>query len=224
MALWFTRMNDVINANINNMIDKLEDPERMIRLIITEMEENILRAREGVLDAISSEKRLAYELKIHKRDSEKWKNKAKKALVMKNERLAREALIRKQEFERIIRNLQDSYETARKTAEQLKKRLHSLEDKLREANIKRSTLAARQKVAQARQQVGRTVDYFQKGLDTTNKFNRMEEKVLEIELRAEAIEHLDNDACDLEAEFETLEMEQEVNEELSALRKAIEEG
>ena len=88
----FKRINDVINANINDLIDKVEDPERMIKQIIREMEDNIRYSKEGVITAIASEKRLFREVEQHRAKYEQWQNKAEIAIKNNNEELARAAL------------------------------------------------------------------------------------------------------------------------------------
>ncbi len=95
MASIFKRLNDIISANINDLIDKVEDPERMIKQIIREMENNINQAKEGVVGAIASEKQLKKEVDGHRRQMDEWLAKAEIALKNDKEELARAALARK---------------------------------------------------------------------------------------------------------------------------------
>ena len=88
----FKRINDVICANINDLLDRVEDPERMIKQIIREMEMNISNAREGVVEAVASEKQLGKELDSHRDKAEEWRARGEQALRAGNEALAREAL------------------------------------------------------------------------------------------------------------------------------------
>ena len=97
MANLFARISDVITANISDLIDRVEDPEKMIKQIIREMEENIGLAKEGVVDAIASEKTLEQNVDTHRREAKTWQEKARTALKDGNEDLARLALIRKNE-------------------------------------------------------------------------------------------------------------------------------
>ena len=92
MANIFKRISDVLTANLNDLVDRVEDPERMIKQLIREMEENINSAREGVIDALASEKQLAKELDSQRRQADDWYNRARRALETGNETLAREAL------------------------------------------------------------------------------------------------------------------------------------
>ena len=146
----FKRINDIISANINDLIDRVEDPERMIKQIIREMEESINRAKEGVIDAIASEKRLQKDLEHHRRQSAEWLHKAEEALNAEQDDLARMALTRKKEHDNILKALEPSWESAKATSEHLKAQLHALEAKLEEARRKRSSLVARQRAAEDR--------------------------------------------------------------------------
>ncbi|GKT09388.1 PspA/IM30 family protein [Desulforhabdus sp. TSK] len=221
MANIFKRISDVITANINDLIDRVEDPERMIKQIIREMEENISKAKGGVIDAIASEKQLQKELEHNRQQSAEWLSKAEQALQAEKEDLARAALIRKREHDSIIKAIEPSWVAARNTSEQLKAQLRALEAKLEEARRKRSTLIGRQRAAEARQQMDKTMTSFQAGLNAQASFARMEDKVAEIESRTEAMAELNGDASDLEKEFLAMEVEHEVENELDRLKKKI---
>jgi phage shock protein A len=221
MASMFKRISDVISANLNDLIDRVEDPERMIKQIIREMEENISKAKAGVIEAIASEKQLQKDLEQHRRQSAEWQKKAEEALLVNKEELARAALMRKKEHDNLIKALDPSWEAAKNTSERLKTQLHALEAKLEEARRKRSTLVARQRAAEARQHMDKTLANFQTGLDAQANFARMEDKVTEMETRAEAAAELSGDASQLEKDFLAMEVEQEVADELAALKKKV---
>ncbi len=221
MASMFKRLSDVISANLNDLIDRVEDPERMIKQIIREMEENISKAKAGVIEAIASEKQLQKDLEQHRRQSAEWQKKAEEALLVNKEELARAALMRKKEHDNLIKALESSWEAAKNTSERLKTQLHALEAKLEEARRKRSTLVARQRAAEARQHMDKTLANFQTGLDAQANFARMEDKVTEMEARAEAAAELSGDASQLEKDFLAMEVEQEVEDELAALKKKV---
>ena len=126
MANLFKRISDVLTANLNDMVDRVEDPERMIKQLSRGMEENVNSAREGVIDAVASEKQLARELDNQRRQSEEWHHRARRALETGNETLAREALLRKKEHDGIVANLQASWESSRRTSERLNAQLRAL--------------------------------------------------------------------------------------------------
>jgi len=221
MFRMFQRLSDIIDANLNDLIDRIEDPERMIKQIIREMEENLNQAKEGVINAIANEKQLLKELESQRNQSTIWLQKAQIALEANNEGLAKAALVRKKEIDRIIQNLEPAWQTAKTTSDHLKAQLQKLEAKLEEAKQKRSALAARQHAAQARQQMSKTLDKFQTGWDAQTKFDRMEDKVVAIEARTAAIAELEDDASALEREFLQMETNQEVEAELASLKVKI---
>ncbi len=222
MASIFKRLNDIISANINDLIDKVEDPERMIKQIIREMENNINQAKEGVVGAIASEKQLKKEVDGHRRQMDEWLAKAEIALKNDKEELARAALARKKEHERILSNLEPAWEAAFKTSSNLKDQLRSLEAKLEEAKRKRGTLVARQRAVEANDQMRETSNKFKTGLDAHTNFDRMEDKVAEMEARSEALSELDHDSNSIEKEFQAMEEDNEVEDELAALKKKLE--
>lgn len=221
MANIFIRISDVISANINHLIDQVEDPERMIKQIILEMEDSIRQVEGSVLDAIAGEKQLARELENHRGQSGKWRDKAEVALTAGNEELARAALTRKKEHDKIVKDLEVSHETAEDTSRKLKTQLRQLQDKLEEARRKRSSLIARKRSAEAMQEMHKTEKHFRRGLDARDKFFRMEDKVMEIEARTEAVAELYDESSDLERKIDRLEMENEVDSEMAELRKKI---
>jgi phage shock protein A len=217
----FKRINDVISANINDLIDRVEDPERMIKQIIREMEENISKAREGVVDSITSEKLLQKELESNQKQSAEWLGKAETALLNNNDELARSALARKKEHDNICKVLEPSWESAKNTSEKLKAQLKALEAKLEEARRKRSSLVARQHAAEARQQMDKTLSNFDAGIKAQTKFQRMEDRVTEMEARTEAIEELRDDRTQLEKDFLDMEIHAEIDDELQKLKQKI---
>ncbi|MCP4108766.1 MAG: PspA/IM30 family protein [Desulfobacteraceae bacterium] len=222
MANIFKRINNVISSNINNLIDRVEDPERMIIQIIREMESNINRAKEGVIDAIASEKQLAGELEYHRQYSEKWHAKAEAALREKNENLAREAIAIKKDHENIAGEIEISWKAACNTSKNLKAQLRDLEKKLADARRKRSVLIARKRAAEARESMNNIErNNFQKGQNARDKFTRMEDRVLEIEARTQAVAELNDLDAELDMKILKLEADTEVESDLEALKAKI---
>lgn len=224
MANLFKRISDVLTANLNDLVDRVEDPERMIKQLIREMEENISSAREGVIDAMASEKQLAKELENQRRLATECQERARRALAGGNEALAREALLRKKEHDGLVESLQASWESARRTSERLKAQLKALESKLEEARLKKGSLVARQRAAQAAEQMDVLRDRFKTGLDLDNSLGRMGEKVDEMEARMEARDELYGEYSQVEREFMKMEVDTEVENELAALRREIKGG
>ena len=217
----FKRISDVLAANLNDLIDRVEDPERMAKQIIREMEENIRIAEEGVIDAIASEKQLLKDLEHHRQESAAWRQRAEEALHTDREDLARAALTRKKEHDQIIKTLEPAWEAAQQTSEHLKAQLQALEAKLEEARRKRSTLVARQRAVEARHQLDQTTASMRAGFDAAANFTRMEDRVTEMEARIAARAELRRDKSRLEHEIRDLEVAKDVEHELAALRKKV---
>jgi len=221
MANIFVRISDVVTANINDLIDKVEDPERMIKQIIREMEENIMRAKESIVEAIASEKQLGREVEHHKNQLTSWQSKAEAALRAGKEELAREALSRKKDHERIADEVEPFWKNAEETSRKLKNQLRAMEGKLAEARRKRGTLVARQRAAEARKCVDSTQSKFSRGLEVENRFVRMEGRVLQMEAEAEAIAELNDEEGSFDKELENLEKDNEIESDLEALKETI---
>ena len=164
----FKRISDVLAANLNDLIDRVEDPERMVKQIIREMEDNIRIAEEGVIEAMASEKQLQKDLEHQRQQAATWRQRAEEALRADQDDLARAALTRKKEHDQIITTLEPAWEAAQHTSEQLKAQLHALEAKLDEARRKRSTLVARQRAVEARDYLDQTMTSLQAGFDASD--------------------------------------------------------
>lgn len=223
MGNLFKRINDVITANINDLIDRVEDPEKMIKQIIQEMEENLGRAKEGVVDAIASEKKLRQDVESHRSQSAEWQEKARTALQSGDEELARSALIRKQEHDKVLKSLEPAYRSASNTSAALKDQLRALEAKLDEAKRKRSSLVARQRAAEASHGMTKMGATFEQGLAAQADFTRMEDRVADMEARTEAINEVYADDS-VDQQFADMEVEREVDAELEALKRGLAEA
>jgi len=219
MTSIFKRLSSLINASVNDLVDRAEDPERMIKQFIREMEEHIQAAKQGVIEAVASEKQLEKQVDEQKRRTAEWLTKAEAAVAQDREDLARAALERKKEYERTLQSLEPAWQSAKQTSAHLKQQLQRLEAKLEEAKLKRGTLVARQRAAEARQHMDRTSANFQAGYASHTEFARMEDKVAEIEARAQAEAELSRDSSDLEREFMALEADSEVEAELAQLKQ-----
>ena len=218
MLQLFKRVNDILTANVNHLLDEIEDPERMIKQIILEMEEHIGQAKEGVVNAIASEKQLYKELEQQRQQAISWQEKAELALNADKEDLARAALMRKKEADRIVKDLEPAWANANATSDKLKAQLQKLEQKLEEAKRKRTALAARQHASEAQQQMYKTMGKLENGLNAQTKFDRMEDKVAAMEARTEALAELE-DVSELEKEFLDMETDNEIEAELMQLKR-----
>jgi phage shock protein A len=216
---FFSRVSDIINANVSDMLDRAEDPEKMVKMLIFEMEEQIAIAREGVAKAIAGEKQLEANLHKNRGLAEEWHAKAEAAVARDDEDLARKCLARKKEFERIADGMQPQWETARKTSDALKSDLRRVEEKLDEAIRRRDSLIARQMAAEASREVqgvAPTMNRVQRNFD---KFNRMERKIEGMEAEAAAYAELSDLSTDIDREVERSQRDAEVEMELAALKQ-----
>ncbi len=221
MASMFKRINDVITANLNDLIDKVEDPERMVKQIIREMEDNISHAKESVIDAIASEKQLGKELENHQQQSAGWLKRAETAMAGGNEALARQALASKHEHDNIAESLEASWTSAKNTSMHLKTQLGRLEAKLEEAKLKKGSLVARQRANQARHHMDKTLANARVGLELDESFGRMEDSVQSMENRLAAAEDLNHNYSEAEREFMKMEVNTAVEEELANLKAKL---
>ena len=217
----FSRVSDIVDANINDMLDRAEDPEKMVKLLIIEMEEHIEKAREGLVKAVAGEKGLEANLKRNREAAAEWEAKAESAVKRGDEELARKCLARKKEHERIADSMQPQWEAAHKTSEVLKKDFKRLEEKVDEACRRRDALIARQLAAEAQRHVATIGPSMSKAQRSFSKFDRMERKVEQLEGEALALVELSDANRDLEEEIERSERSAEVEAELDALKERM---
>lgn len=216
MAKLFKRIKNLISANVNDLIDKVEDPDRMLVMTIREMEDKIRKGTQGVSDAAASESELEKNILRHKNESEVWLAKAEEAMKSGNEEEARIALAQRKEHGAMAKDLEVALDEAGKTTARLKQRLLTMENELERMRLKRSILAARQRAAEAGENMDTTISQIKNGVDSQERFARMEDRVLEIESRTEALEDLRRND-----EIGKLAGDAELEDELAALREKI---
>jgi phage shock protein A len=218
---FFARISDLLSANVNDLLDRAEDPEKMVKLLVVEMEEHVETARQGVTKAIAGEKQLETNLQKNRHEAEQWQAKAKSALDRGDEDLARKCLQRKKDFERIADSLLPQWEVARRTSDALKADYRRLEEKLEEARRKRDVLIARKLAAEAQKEVAGVAPAITKAQQSFSKFDRMESKIEQMEAEAKAILELSTEHNDLGREVESLQRQAEVDDELAAMKAEI---
>ena len=216
---FFSRVSDIISANVSDMLDRAEDPEKMVKLLIVEMEEHIEKAREGLSKAIAGEKQLEASLKKNRQAAEDWQAKAEAAVNRNDDDLARKCLERKKDFEKVADSLQPQWETARRTSDALKADFRRLEEKVDDARRKRDALIARQLAAEAQKEVASIAPAMSKAHESFGKFDRMERKVEQMEAEAAAIGDLSDTTRDLENEVLNSERQAEGDVELAELKE-----
>ena len=211
----FDRIGRVVKANLNDLVSKAEDPEKILEQAILEMQEDLVQLRQGVAQAIASQKRTEQQYNQNQNEANKWQRNAQLALQKGDENLARQALERKKTFAETANTLKSSLDQQVGQIDTLKRNLVALESKISEAKTKKDMLKARSSAAKAQEQLQSTVGR----LGTSSAmaaFERMEEKVLMQEARAQAAGELAG--ADLESQFAQLEAGSDVDDELAALK------
>jgi len=214
----FSRMGDIINSNLNAMIDKAENPEKIARLIIQEMEDTLVEVRTDAARNIAERKELTRKAEAYQERANEWAAKAEMALNKDREDLARGALAAKQQAEQmsevVIREISILDEAVAKADGDLAK----LQTKLDEAKAKHKALTMRSNVAQGQIKM-RTAMTDNKVNDALARYERMERKVDELEAHVEAFDLGSGES--LESQFAALEADEAIETELAALKASL---
>lgn len=220
----FGRISDIFKANVNDALDKMEDPAKMIKQMVIEMQEAVAKATSGLAQAMAQEKKLERDYKKHQQASEQWEQKAMQALNAGNEDLARRALAKKSESEAQATQFRGMYESAATTTSKLKSQVEQLKQKLQEARMKESTLIARKEAAEAQKKIAKQVGSFDTG-SSFAKFDKWEQKILKSEAEAQAFSELaEGTDANLDDEFKQLEQNSSVDDDLARLRAKLNQG
>ena len=220
----FQRISDIISANLNEMTEGFEDPERMLKQAIREMEQTIADATPETAKVLANEKLLAKELANNERQADDWQRKAEQAVGAGDDNLARKALSRKQEHQKLVTALQDQLTAAQDASRTLKHQLEGMQSKLSEAKRNLATLSARQKAADFKKKLNTTEVALETGGATDDafaKFERMREKVERAEAEAEALSELRGLKSSASEDFSASKTSSdvEIDDELAALKK-----
>jgi phage shock protein A len=181
----FSRLGTLIKSNINDLITKAEDPEKMLNQVLLEMQQQLVDAKKAVAVAIADEKKLQKQYNAELDKAKEWERKAMVAVRAGDDALARQALVRKTEHENIGTQFQQQWVAQKQAVDKLKDALRLLNNKIEEAKRKKNILIARKKRAEAQQQIASTMQ----GLGDTSAFDtfdRMSERIALMEAEAEA--------------------------------------
>ena len=215
----FDRIGTILRANINDVLSRAEDPEKIINQTLMDMRQAQYEARMEVAQAIAEGKKLERDYQANDKEAGTWLVKAEQALGQEREDLAREALRRKTASADLAEGLKEQLDSHNSMVEKLKTQLRALDAKIGEAERKRQLLIARQKRVEAQQSLSGALEK----TDTQKAFqafDRMEGKVAQMEDKIAASEELDRDLS-LDDEFAALESDTRVEDELSALKKTL---
>ena len=166
----FSRMADILKSNISELLDRAEDPEKMIRQMVREMEEAVNKATASVGTAVANQKRLERQLNEKEALAREWQQKAERAVEAGQDDLARRMLERKAVFQQAVDDLKPALQESTQTAEQLREQLRELKTKLEEARTRQGTLVARHKAAEARKRLAQSISGL--GNDAFSSFER----------------------------------------------------
>ncbi|EGR2492718.1 phage shock protein PspA [Vibrio cholerae] len=212
----FSRFADIVNSNISALLDKAEDPEKMIRLIIQEMEDTLVEVRTNSVKAMADKKELARKVRSIEQQLEDWQNKATLALTKQREDLARAALIEKQKLQHVLKGLHTEQTLVEETIEKLTGEIGKLETKITETRAKQQALAIRSQAASHRRDVQRHL-HAGRSEEAMAKFEQFSRKVDELEAEADLYAQ-SGQARSLEQEFAELQAQDEIEKELNKLK------
>ncbi len=217
----FSRFADIINSNISALLDKAEDPEKMIRLIIQEMEDTLVEVRTNSAKAIADKKELTRRVQHIDEQVEDWQAKATLALNKQREDLARAALIEKQKLQKVLKSLHTEQTLVEETIEKLTGEITKLESKITETRAKQQALSIRTQTATNRRNVQRHL-HTSRTDEAMSKFEQYSRKVDELEAEADLYAQAGRGKS-LEQEFAELQAQDEIEKELEKLKQQMQQ-
>ena len=217
----FSRFTDIINANINAMLDKAEEPEKMIKLIIQEMEETLVEVRSTAAKHIAEKKTVMRNIRDMESRVANWQQKAELALTKGREDLAKSALIEKQSCSQKLAEFTEELAQFDEYLNAVQQDSQRLQEKLTEAKRKQEAYAIRQQSAEVRLKVREKAAVHNID-EAISKFERYQEKIDRVEAQVEAYDMTSSQ--DLNSQFRDLENEENISQELEQLKQKVANG
>ena len=217
-----TRIFNLFRATTSDLLDKAEDPEKMIKQMISDLEAQKKKAKEQMTEALALQKRLDRDTEKEHHEAEKWEQKAILAVQNEKDDLAKEALTRKNEHLRRALDFEKQLEMHQNNADSLEESYQTMEDKIDEIKRKQGLLSVKQKQAEAQEKIYKTIEGLGDTSGIMDTIERAEEKVENLQARAEAYQeiNMDSDQEILEKKFKELEHESpDMEMELLELKK-----
>jgi len=214
----FTRFRDIISSNINAILDKAEDPEKLIKLMIREMEDTLVEIKAACAGAMASSKKVQRQLDTLHERIRYWEEKAEIAVKKGRDNLAREALVEKRRFTNRLDGLESELTEHNLLIEQYQDDIRQLEDKLKSARDKQRLLVQRHIHASRKRQAQEEI----RRVDSSEamfKFDELENRIERMEAEADLVNFGKKTA--LEAEFDILGVDEEIEKELQALKTPL---
>lgn len=210
----FSRFTDIINSNINSLLDKAEDPQKMVRLIIQEMEDTLVEVRTASAKTIATKKDIQMQIDKLTHQVQDWSEKAELAISKEREDLARAALQERSKCHETVAMLVHELENIDEQLLKLQAETAQLQEKLADAKARQKTILLRQSTASSRLDVKKTLDS-SKVEDAMGRFEQYEHKINDIEAQVDAY---DLGQKTLNDEFAELQADDQVENELAALK------
>ena len=216
----FSRLSDIINSNISALLDKAENPEKMIRMVIQEMEETLVEVRSGTAKVIAEKKTLSRRAEQLRKQATDWESKAELALTKGREDLAKAALLEKANIQASIEITENDLAKLDETLDKLSSEIEQLQAKLNDARARQKTLVMRSTATQSRVDVhqqlnSHTID------NEMDKFEYYERKIDQMEGQIDS-SHIE--ARGLQSEFDELEKQEAIDKELEALKSKLQQN
>lgn len=219
MASLLKRIRDLVSANLHAMLDKAEDPEKMVNEYLRQMQDQLYEARTAVAAAMADENKMHRMWTTNQALADEWEEKAKAALKAGKEELAKQALARRRNYMALAETYEEQYESQDKQVEELQDALAKLEAKIAEAKARRELIIAKKHRADTQEAIVTTVRTLGESTTAFEGLAALEERVDDRLARAEAMAELEGGA--LEARMEDVEMEDVVEEDLADLKKKL---
>ena len=216
----FERIGDLIRSNVNDLIDKAEDPEKMVKQIIIDMEDQLRKATQGLGTAMGSLNQVKKQLANAQEQSNIWQNKAKACLEQGNEELAKKALENKVNQDKMVTQYQEMATSMESQVNEIKSQVDLLKQKLEEARSKQAMLVARSQMADAKTKMAKTLG----NMDSKSAFakmDKMEQKIAAKESEADAFSQISGVEDSQNDPFAQIDKENSINAELEKLKKQM---
>jgi phage shock protein A len=217
----FQQISDIISANLSEMVNAYDDPEQMLKQAVREMDDSIVCATQETARALANEKKLTKELAHNESESKQWHSRAEQAVSAGDDELARKALSRKLEHDKLVVALNDQLNAAREATRTLRHQLEGMKVKLAEAKRNLATLSARNRAAEIRKKVYTRRADSDLSIDAKafDKFERLRERVEMAEAEADALAELNG--CELTASSAELDAAPDSSNSIEAALDAI---
>ncbi len=213
----FSRLSDIINSNISSLLDKAENPEKMIRMVIQEMEDTLVEVRSSTARVMAEKKTLTRRLEQLRAQAEDWEYKAELALSKEREDLARSALLEKATIQTRVETTEADMFKLDETLDKLDGEIHLLQEKLNDARARQKTIVMRTRATTTRRDVRKQLS--NQAIDNAmDKFEYYERKIDQMEGQ------IDSDSVEqkgLQAEFDELAREENIDQELQDLKDRL---